>query len=404
MNTHPPQTIPAPDDGPRILFFSGGTALRDLSRRLVGLTRASAHVITPFDSGGSSAVLRRAFGMPAPGDLRNRLMALADRGHKGHPEVFELFAHRFPKVAHPGGLDAELAEMAGGAHPLVSVVPEPMRSAVREHLEVFMQMMPMDFDLRGASIGNLILTAGYLAADRNFSVVLDTFRILARVLGEVALSCEADLHLAAELADGAVVCGQHRITGKETARLASPPVRLWACRGEDDPAPAPCAASPRALKLVAGAELICFPMGSLFSSVVANLLPEGMGRAVAANPCPKVFIPNLGRDPRMPGHDRVRPGEGRRGCVAKGYARRRRRVLRCAAGRGAGGRRSRRLPRRAGREGPERPGCAAGGQAPGDRAQRARSWTPSPWPGSWWPWRVGGGPSGPFQWQRAGTG
>jgi len=49
----------------------------------------------------------------------------------------------------------------------------------------------VDFDLRGASIGNLILTAGYLAADKNFSVVLDTFRILARVLGEVALSCEA---------------------------------------------------------------------------------------------------------------------------------------------------------------------------------------------------------------------
>ena len=301
MNTQPPHTIPAPDDGPRILFFSGGTALRDLSRRLVRLTRASAHVITPFDSGGSSAVLRRAFGMPAPGDLRNRLMALADRSHKGHPEVFELFAHRFPKVAHPGGLDAELAEMAGGAHPLVSVVPEPMRSAVREHLEVFMQMMPVDFDLRGASIGNLILTAGYLAADRNFSVVLDTFRILARVLGEVALSCEADLHLAAELADGTVVCGQHRLTGKETAPLASAPVRLWACQGEDDPTPAPCAASAKALELVAGAELICFPMGSLFTSVAANLLPEGMGRAVAANPCPKVFIPNLGHDPECPG-------------------------------------------------------------------------------------------------------
>jgi len=78
-------------------------------------------------------------------------------------------------------------------------------------------------------------------------------------------------------------------------------VRLWACRGEDDPAPAPCVASPKALELVAGAELICFPMGSLLSSVVANLLPEGMGRAVAANPCPKVFIPNLGHDPETPG-------------------------------------------------------------------------------------------------------
>lgn len=275
--------------------------MRDLSRRLIRHTHNSAHIITPFDSGGSSAVLRRAFAMAAPGDLRNRLMALADRGSAGHPEVFELFAHRFPKVADPASLDGELAEMAAGSHPLVSMVPEPMHSVVRDHLDVFMQMMPVDFDLRGASIGNLILTAGYLVADRSFSTVLDSFRSLACVLGEVALSSEDDLHLCAELADGSVICAQHRLTGKEAPPLVSPPARLWACRGEDDSTPARCTASDRALELIASAELICFPMGSLFSSVAANLLPEGIGRAVAANPCPKVFIPNLGHDPECPG-------------------------------------------------------------------------------------------------------
>ncbi|MET0094955.1 MAG: 2-phospho-L-lactate transferase CofD family protein, partial [Sedimenticola sp.] len=49
--------------------------------------------------------------------------------------------------------------------------------------------------------------------------------------------------------------------------------------------------------------LICYPPGSFYSSLLANLLPEGVGRAVAANDCPKVYIPNLGSDPEQIGMD-----------------------------------------------------------------------------------------------------
>ena len=77
----------APEKGPAILFFSGGTASRQLSRELIHYSHNSIHVITTFDSGGSSAELRRAFGMPAVGDLRNRLLALADRSPSGNAEV-----------------------------------------------------------------------------------------------------------------------------------------------------------------------------------------------------------------------------------------------------------------------------------------------------------------------------
>jgi 2-phospho-L-lactate transferase/gluconeogenesis factor (CofD/UPF0052 family) len=52
-------------------------------------------MITPFDSGGSSAEIRKAFKMLAVGDLRNRLMALADQSVKGNPEIFLLFSYRF---------------------------------------------------------------------------------------------------------------------------------------------------------------------------------------------------------------------------------------------------------------------------------------------------------------------
>ena len=69
-----------PDGGSRILFFSGGTALAPVAAELSRHTRNAVHVITTFDSGGSSAELRRAFDMPAVGDIRARIMALADRG------------------------------------------------------------------------------------------------------------------------------------------------------------------------------------------------------------------------------------------------------------------------------------------------------------------------------------
>ena len=52
-----------PPLGPRLVFFTGGTALRDLSRELIRYTHNSVHLVTPFDSGGSSATLRRAFAM-----------------------------------------------------------------------------------------------------------------------------------------------------------------------------------------------------------------------------------------------------------------------------------------------------------------------------------------------------
>ena len=56
-------------------------------------------------------------------------------------------------------------------------------------------------------------------------------------------------------------------------------------------------------KLIRNADLICYPPGSFYTSLLANLIPAGVGRAVASNDCPKVFIPNLGSDPEQIGMD-----------------------------------------------------------------------------------------------------
>ena len=55
-------------------------------------------------------------------------------------------------------------------------------------------------------------------------------------------------------------------------------------------------------ELIASADVIAFPMGSFFSSLLVNLLPRGVGRAITQRHCPKVYMPNTGRDPEMYGY------------------------------------------------------------------------------------------------------
>jgi CofD-related protein of GAK system len=296
----------APEYGPRLLFFSGGTALRGLSEVLVEYTHNSIHLITPFDSGGSSAVLRQAFAMPAVGDVRNRIMALADRSITGNPAVFDLFAHRLPKDEDQAVLAGRLDRLVTGDDPLVRRVPDPLRKIIRMHLHFFQEQRPADFDLRGASIGNCILTGGYLNYNRQLDPVIYLFMKLVEARGVVRPTVNADLHLACELADGRVVLGQHRMTGKEVAPLTAPITRLWLAGSLSDPTPATVGLREKNVTLIESADVICYPFGSFFSSLLANLLPQGVGAAVAATDCPKVYIPNLGHDPEQYGQTAAR--------------------------------------------------------------------------------------------------
>jgi CofD-related protein of GAK system len=290
-----------PDLGPRILFFSGGSALRDLSRELVYYTHNSIHIITPFDSGGSSAQLRRAFHMPAVGDVRNRLMALADQTIHGFPDIYNLFAYRFPKNGASTDLLSELGAMVDGRHPLVKVIPDPMRKIIRHHLRMFREKKPRDFDLRGASVGNLILTSGYLENERHLDPVIYIFSHLVRVRGVVRPATNQDLHLVAHLLNGDVIVGQHNMTGKEVPAISSPIKRLSISKDFRAPKPFEQPIRNKMRKLIAKADVICYPMGSFYTSVVANLLLKGMGEAIADNDCPKIFVPSTGTDPETRG-------------------------------------------------------------------------------------------------------
>lgn len=291
----------APELGPKILFFSGGSALNDVSRCLKHYTHNSVHLVTPFDSGGSSAKLREAFNMPAIGDLRSRLIALADDSVTGHPEVYELFAHRLSENAAPKVLAKELEALLQGKHPLVQNIPNPMRRIVRNQLDFFYENMTTDFDLRGASIGNLILAGGYLNNYRHLDPIIFLFSKLVAVHGTVRAIVNDNHHLVADLENGQRVLGQHNLTGKEVCSIESKVESIFLTNDLASCTPALSEVRKKNRQLIIDSELVCFPPGSFYSSLIANLLPAGVGQAVAKNDAPKVFIPNLGCDPEQYG-------------------------------------------------------------------------------------------------------
>lgn len=306
MPEYSPATAFLPALGPRVVFFTGGTALRRLSRTIIKYTHNTVHLVTPFDSGGSSAALRAVFDMPAVGDVRNRLLALADAAVV--PQVvLDICNDRLPVEGERATLLQKLYALASSKDPAWACVPRVFGEVLRLHLRYFLENMPDSFDPREASVGNLILAGGYLHYQGQLGPVLSLMSRLLRVRGTVLPIVSDSLHLAAELEDGSVVVGQHRITGRGGVPLPAPVRRLFLTaqrpggplRVGGDPVPCTPRVTPLAATYLRAADCICYPMGSFYTSVTANLLPDGVGRAVADAVCSKVYIPNSGLDPEQ---------------------------------------------------------------------------------------------------------
>jgi CofD-related protein of GAK system len=290
-----------PVSGPALLFFSGGTALRNLSRQLVKVSHRSLHVITPFDDGGSSAELRRHFRMLPPGDLRNRMLALADFERPGVRDTYTLLNTRLDRQANPGSLLRVLEEIVAGHHPRTRMLPRERKAPLLRGLGRFLESMPAGFDLRGASVGNLVFTGFYLDHDRDLEGTLAGFGELLSVRGTVHPAADCDLELAAELLDGRVIHSQRGITGREGETIGSPVNRIWTADPLSGQAVSPPPAAPRVLSMIAGADLLVYPYGSFWTSLVASLLPAGIVPALLKTGRPKVWVPSTYEDPELPG-------------------------------------------------------------------------------------------------------
>ncbi|MBN2722753.1 MAG: GAK system CofD-like protein [Deltaproteobacteria bacterium] len=294
-----------PDLGPGVLFFSGGSALKGVSEEITEYTHNSIHIMTSFDSGGSSAEIRKAFRMLSVGDIRARLISLADRSFRGNPEIYALFSHRLSKDSEAQVLKNQLHQLSRGTHPLMKKIQQPLKDIISTHFDYFLKNMPTEFNLRGASLGNLILTGGFLNNNRKIEPVIYLFSRLVEVRGNVCAVTDSDYQLAAICEDGEIIVGQHEITGKEVAPLGKKISRVFISGHPSLAKEIEIKASSRALSLISQAELVVYSFGSFYSSLIANILPDGISQAISENSCPKVYIPNTTEDPELYGVDPV---------------------------------------------------------------------------------------------------
>lgn len=287
-----------PSEGPAMALFTGGSGAHALSKELIRHTHNTSHILPVFDDGGSSRALRLAFGMPPPGDLRHRLIALADRSLPGSREMVRLLQHRLSADATPQALQSELDAFLGDSHALLAPVAPRPRRKILAHLRRFAEHQPPDLDLRRANIGNLVIAGAYLVAADLASVLAEIAALLA-IRGSVVPVCGGGrYYLSASLEDGSELHGQSCIS---TQRHAA--VRELAIVEQDGAGwrRATPELNPLAELAIRDAPIVVYAMGSLYTSLVPSLLVSGVGRAIRSTCCPKVFVANLVRDCETPG-------------------------------------------------------------------------------------------------------
>jgi uncharacterized cofD-like protein len=240
--------------GPRIVAIGGGTGLSALLRGLKEHTSNLTAVVTVADDGGSSGVLRAELGIPAVGDIRNCIVALAD----AEPLMGRLLQYRFPGAG----------AMSGRAPEAVPGLP-PARDAEA-----------LADGVGGHALGNLLLAALVELEDGDFEEgVREMNRVLA-VRGRVVPATGTALTLHARLEDGTEVEGQSRI-----ARCSNVD-RVWITPGDVHPAE-------DALRAIEDAELIVIGPGSLYTSILPALLVPGIREAIVGSGALVVFACNV---------------------------------------------------------------------------------------------------------------
>jgi uncharacterized cofD-like protein len=220
--------------GPRIVAIGGGTGLSTLLRGLKGYSANITAVVTVADDGGSSGRLRQQLGIVPPGDIRNCIAALAD----AEPLMTQLMQYRFPTGS---GLD--------------------------DH-----------------AFGNLFIAAMTAVTGDFEEAVRESNRVLA-VRGQVLPATSVPLNLSAQLASGRHLHGQASFS-----RAEEPIERVFI-------EPPDVRANPEALERILEAEMIVIGPGSLFSSVLPNLLISDIRDALAAATGMRVYVCNVATQP-----------------------------------------------------------------------------------------------------------
>ena len=219
----------------RVVGFGGGTGLPVLLRALSTIPEIEpTAIVTVTDNGGSSGRLRESYGIPAVGDLRNCLVALS------HSDsiLADLFQHRFSET---DGLD-------------------------------------------GHSLGNLIVTA-LCQKTGSLSRAVEMINRLLPLKGRALPTTGEQVTLCAAFTDGTTIRGESQIS--QSGRCID---RIWL--EPHNPRP-----SPGVIEAIAEADSIIFAPGSLYTSVLPNLLVAGVADAIRGSRAVKIFVCNLMTQP-----------------------------------------------------------------------------------------------------------
>jgi uncharacterized cofD-like protein len=259
--------------GPRIVALGGGTGLSTLLRGLKEHTSNLTAVVTVADDGGSSGVLRAELGIPAVGDIRNCIVALAD----AEPLMSRLLQYRFPGAPPMTGT----APGVGGARtPGDTSAPAGAGASSPSPTPGPASPQPSPASLGGHAVGNLLMAALVEIEHGDFEqAVREMNRVLA-VRGRVVPATGTSLTLHARLVDGTEVSGQSRIA--RSSRVD----RVWVTPETVQP-------TTDALRAIADAELIVIGPGSLFTSLLPALLVPGIREAIARSGAMVVYACNV---------------------------------------------------------------------------------------------------------------
>ncbi len=219
--------------GPRIVAIGGGNGLSTMLRGLKAHTKNLTAIVTVADDGGGSGVLRHDLGMPPPGDIRNCMQALANV----EPVMAQLLGYRFK-----------------------------------------------DGSLTGQAFGNLLLAALNGISDSFDQAVTRMSEVLA-ITGRILPVTNSDVQLEDIFENDCLVIGESKIfqfKKEQDCRIRE--VRLLP---ENPPA------LPEALQAISEADLIVLGPGSLYTSVIPNLLVDGIVEGICASSALKMYICNI---------------------------------------------------------------------------------------------------------------
>lgn len=223
--------------GPVIACIGGGTGLSTLLRGLKTATCEITAIVAVTDDGGGSGVLRDELGMPPPGDIRNCMQALSN----AEPTIERLLDYRFE----------------GGS-------------------------------LKGQSFGNLFLAAINGISESFDKAVIRMGEVLS-ITGRVLPVSNDDLHLRAEFADGSSITGESKIAAAKKERRS----RISRVALE----PAGARALPACIDALDKADMIIMGPGSLYTSIMPNLLVDGITAAIARSHAVKLYVCNVMTEP-----------------------------------------------------------------------------------------------------------